>query len=262
MTALRTAVITGASRGIGLETGLHFLNKGWRVIGCARSAPSPQDQSRIDEMLQNNKAARHHHLVTDIANQHNQQGFITQVAELLGDDALHVLINNAAQSPKSDYKERLGCLNGDMDKWRDVFELNLFAPLSLARGFAPYLARASQAAKNQSDASIINITSIAGHRLHPFAGSAYATSKAALSALTREMAVEFAQIGVRVNAIAPGEIKTNMLSSEYEPLSSRIPLQRLGSAAEVARAIYQLCQSDFSYVTGDEIFLTGGQHLY
>jgi NAD(P)-dependent dehydrogenase (short-subunit alcohol dehydrogenase family) len=98
--------------------------------------------------------------------------------------------------------------------------------------------------------------------VHPFAGSAYSTSKAALSALTREMAVEFAQINVRVNAIAPGEIETAMLSPETEVLLPRIPLHRLGQPEDVASAIYYLCSPESTYVTGTEIFVTGGQHLY
>ena len=111
-------------------------------------------------------------------------------------------------------------------------------------------------------AAIVNITSIAGHAIHPFAGSAYSTSKAALSSLTREMAVEFAELGVRVNAVAPGEIATEMIGEEYEALIARIPLKRMGSADEVAGAVFQLCNNDFSYVTGTEVFVTGGQHVY
>ena len=76
------------------------------------------------------------------------------------------------------------------------------------------------------------------------------------------MAVEFAQLGVRVNAVAPGEIETEMIGPEYEPLITRIPLQRMGKTAEVAGTVFQLCNSDFSYVTGTEVFVTGGQHMY
>jgi NAD(P)-dependent dehydrogenase (short-subunit alcohol dehydrogenase family) len=83
-----------------------------------------------------------------------------------------------------------------------------------------------------------------------------------LSALTREMAVEFAQLGVRVNAVAPGEIETAMLSPETEVLIPRIPLHRLGKPEDVASTIFYLCSSDSAYVTGTEIFVTGGQHLY
>ena len=124
----------------------------------------------------------------------------------------------------------------------------------MARGLAPALHRGKGA--------IVNITSIAGHAIHPFAGSAYSTSKAALSALTREMAVEFAALGVRVNAVAPGEIETAMLGPEYESLIPRIPMHRMGAPDEVAAAVFQLCGPDFSYVTGTEIFVTGGQHLF
>jgi NAD(P)-dependent dehydrogenase (short-subunit alcohol dehydrogenase family) len=157
-------------------------------------------------------------------------------------------------SPKTPFKERLGVLNGDMREWREVFELNLFAPLALARGFAVPL--------RKGKGCIVNITSIAGHAIHPFAGSAYSTSKAALSALTRELAVEFAALGVRVNAVAPGEIETSMVGPEYETLIPRIPMHRMGTPEEVAGAVYQLTSPDFGYVTGTEVFVTGGQHLY
>jgi NAD(P)-dependent dehydrogenase (short-subunit alcohol dehydrogenase family) len=180
--------------------------------------------------------------------------FIVQAKDLLAGDGLDALVNNAAQSPKTSYRERLGCLNGDLEGWRAVFELNFFAALSLSRGFAGALHRAQ--------GCIVNITSIAGHATHPFAGSAYSTSKAALSALTREMAVEFAELGVRVNAVAPGEIETEMVGPEYESLIPRIPLNRMGTADEVASVVFRLCGEDFAYVTGTELFVTGGQHLF
>ncbi len=97
--------------------------------------------------------------------------------------------------------------------------------------------------------------------MHPFAGAAYATSKAALAALTREMAADFGPLGVRVNAIAPGEINTAILSPGTEKLVEGIPLGRLGEPAEVAKAIYYLCTDQSSYVTGAEIHINGGQHV-
>jgi NAD(P)-dependent dehydrogenase (short-subunit alcohol dehydrogenase family) len=75
------------------------------------------------------------------------------------------------------------------------------------------------------------------------------------------MAVEFAGLGVRVNAVAPGEIETEMVGADYEPLITRIPMQRMGTTEEVASVIFRLCEPDFGYVTGTEIFITGGQHL-
>jgi NAD(P)-dependent dehydrogenase (short-subunit alcohol dehydrogenase family) len=90
--------------------------------------------------------------------------------------------------------------------------------------------------------SVVNVTSIAGSRVHPFAGAAYATSKAALAALTREMAADFGPLGIRVNAIAPG-------------------MHRLGTPDEVAKIIYVLCTDTSSYVNGAEIHINGGQHV-
>jgi len=95
-----------------------------------------------------------------------------------------------------------------------------------------------------------------------FAGTAYATSKAALASLTREMAADFAPLGVRVNAIAPGEIKTEILSPETEELLvPTIPMRRLGTPEEVAKTIYFLCTEQSSYVNGAEIHINGGQHV-
>ena len=241
----KLVVLTGASRGIGHATVRRFSEEGWRIITCSRESV-PEACKRDPNWTE--------HITADLGDGSSLQAFVSQATALIGDGPLHALVNNAAVSPKTPFKERLGCLNGDIEGWRQVFELNLFAPLALARAFAVALRRGKGA--------VVNITSIAGHSRHPFAGSAYSTSKAALSALTREMAVEFAEIGVRVNAVAPGEIETAMIGEEYEALIPRIPMQRMGTPAEVAAAVFRLCTDDFGYVTGTEVFVTGGQHLY
>ena len=243
--ARKTVLLTGASRGIGHATVQRFSSAGWRVITTSRE-DVPAECKRDPNWT--------HHIPADLADPSAVERFIAEATEALGDGALEALVNNAGVSPKTPFRERLGVLNGDLDGWHEVFQLNFFTPLSLARGFAAQLARGKGA--------IVNVTSIAGHAVHPFAGSAYSTSKAALSALTREMAVEFGQLGVRVNAVAPGEIETQMLSPETDMLIPRIPLQRLGSPDDVAAAILYLASPDSAYVTGTEIFITGGQHLY
>ena len=238
-------LLTGASRGIGHATVKRFSEASWRIITCSRDAPPPECKRDPNWSC---------HITADLADVANLDAFIREVRVALGDDPLHALVNNAGVSPKAPFQERLGCLNGSLDDWQAVFQLNFFTPVALGRALAPALARGKGA--------IVNITSIAGHSVHPFAGSAYATSKAALSALTREMAVEFAQLGVRVNAVAPGEIETAMLSPNTDVLIPRIPLQRLGSPDDVAATILYLCGRDSVYVTGTEIFVTGGQHLF
>jgi len=239
------AVITGASRGIGEATAQHFMAKGWRIITCSREDIAERQEKYPLWMA---------HIPTDLSHRSSTEHFVERAKEVLQGQALQALVNNAAVSPKTAFKERLGCLNGDLNHWASVFELNFFAPLLLCRGLAAPLARAKGA--------VVNITSIAGHAIHPFAGSAYSTSKAGLSALTRELAVEFGQLGVRVNAVSPGEIETAMLTPEYEALVPRIPLQKLGEPQDVAATIYWLCAPESRYISGTEIFVTGGQHVY
>jgi NAD(P)-dependent dehydrogenase (short-subunit alcohol dehydrogenase family) len=245
VTKRKNLLLTGASRGIGHATVRRFSEAGWNIITVSRDGV-PEECRRDPNWS--------HHVTADLAAPSEVALVIRDTLALLGAGGLDALVNNAGMSPKTPFKERLGILNGDLTEWRRVFELNFFAPVALARGLATPLAKAKGA--------IVNVTSIAGHAVHPFAGSAYSTSKAALSALTREMAVEFAELGVRVNAVAPGEIATAMLSPETEVLLPRIPLHRLGTPEDVAATIFYLCAGDAGYVTGAEIFVTGGQHLY
>jgi NAD(P)-dependent dehydrogenase (short-subunit alcohol dehydrogenase family) len=245
MSERKTLMLTGASRGIGHATVQRFSDAGWRIITSSRE-DVPAECKRDPNWT--------HQIPADLSDPFAVDRFVAEVQQVLGDEPLDALVNNAGVSPKTPFRERLGILNGEIDAWHEVFQLNFFTPVTLARGLAPSLARGKGA--------IVNVTSIAGHAVHPFAGSAYSTSKAALSALTREMAVEFAQLGVRVNAVAPGEIETAMLSPDTEVLIPRIPLHRLGAPEDVASAIFYLCSGDSAYVTGTEIFVTGGQHLY
>ncbi|MEQ8666246.1 MAG: SDR family oxidoreductase [Rhodospirillales bacterium] len=241
----KNIVITGASRGIGHHAAKCFLDRGWQIITCSRD-DTPEACKRDPNWTC--------HIPTDLSDPESVQNFIDEVNEVLGDQPLHALVNNAGLSPKTPFRERLGCLNGDLDAWQEVFEINFYAALRLSRGFAKALHRGK--------GSVVNITSIAGHRIHPFAGSAYSISKAALSALTRELANEMAALDVRVNAIAPGEIETDMIQPEYEALIPRIPLDRMGSPNDVVGTIFYLCSDDAAYVTGTEIWVTGGQHLF
>jgi NAD(P)-dependent dehydrogenase (short-subunit alcohol dehydrogenase family) len=148
----------------------------------------------------------------------------------------------------------MGATNTDFNDWHRVFQVNFFAPIMLARGLLGEL----EAAKG----SIVNVTSIAGGRVHPFAGAAYATSKAALATLTREMASDFGSRGIRVNSISPGEIDTSILSPGTDKIvESQIPMRRLGTTEEVAKAIMFLCTEQSSYVNGAELHINGGQHV-
>ena len=244
-TPRRTMLLTGASRGIGHATVIRFSSAGWRVLTCSRH-PFPEQCPW--------GAGPEDHIQVDLSDVADTARAIGEVRERLEGGELHALVNNAAISPKGEGGTRLGSIETDTDTWSKVFRVNFLAPIMMAQGLIEEL----KAAKG----SIVNVTSIAGSRVHPFAGSAYATSKAALAALTREMAHDFGRIGVRVNAIAPGEIDTSILSPGTDKIvEQQIPLQRLGTPDEVAKIIYVLCTETSSYVNGAEIHINGGQHV-
>jgi NAD(P)-dependent dehydrogenase (short-subunit alcohol dehydrogenase family) len=240
----RTLLLTGASRGIGHATVKRFSSAGWRVITCSRH-PFPEQCPW--------EAGPEDHIQVDLADPEDTLSAIAEIKRRLEHGQLQALVNNAAISPKAPGSQRLDSIETTVDLWKQVFSVNFFAPIMLARGMLEEL----KAAKG----SVVNVTSIAGSRVHPFAGTAYATSKAALAALTREMASDFGRLGVRVNAIAPGEIDTAILSPGTEKIVAQIPLQRLGTPEEVAKIIYVLCTETSSYVNGAEIHINGGQHV-
>jgi NAD(P)-dependent dehydrogenase (short-subunit alcohol dehydrogenase family) len=233
----KTLVLTGASRGIGHATVKRFSRENWRVITCSRqpfadNCPWPSGPED--------------HIVVDLANPEDVGGAVAEIRHRLEAEGgrLDALVNNAAISPKLEGGARMNSIDTPMAVWRDVFQVNFFAPIMLGRGLFRELAAAK--------GSIVNVTSIAGGRVHPFAGTA---------SLTREMAADFGPHGIRVNAIAPGEIDTAILSPGTEKIVETIPLRRLGAPAEVADIIYFLCSGQASYVTGSEIHINGGQHV-
>ncbi len=240
----RIMLLTGASRGIGHATVKRFSSAGWRVITCSRHAFPEQCPWA---------AGPEDHIQVDLASPEDTLAAVDEIKSRLPNGELHALVNNAGISPKGTDGARLGTINTDRDTWMQVFQVNFFAPIMLARGLITELEKAK--------GSVVNVTSIAGSRVHPFAGAAYGTSKAALAALTREMAFDFGQRGVRVNAIAPGEIDTAILSPGTEEIVAQIPLRRLGTTDEVAKIIYVLCTETSSYLNGTEILINGGQHV-
>ena len=240
----RTMLLTGASRGIGHATVKRFSAAGWRVITCSRHGfpeNCPWEMGPED------------HIQVDLSDPANTEAAIVEIRSRLEGGKLDALVNNAGISPKGPGGSRLGTLDTPIAVWQQVFQVNFFAPVMLARGLLAEL----EAAKG----SVVNVTSIAGSRVHPFAGAAYATSKAALAALTREMAADFGPHGVRVNAISPGEIDTSILSPGTDKIVAQIPMRRLGTPEEVAKAIYFLCTDQSAYVHGAEIHINGGQHV-
>ena len=243
MTRQKTLVLTGASRGIGHATVKRFEAGGWRILTCSRHPFDPRCPWPGGEKA---------HVQIDLADPTKTIAALALIKDRL-DGKLDALVNNAGISPKGPGGSRLNSIETDLRTWGQVFHVNFFAPIVLARGLKDELVAAQ--------GSVVNVTSIAGSRVHPFAGAAYATSKAALAALTREMAHDFGPLGVRVNAIAPGEVETAILSPGTDKIVEQLPLRRLGQPKEVADVIWFLCSDQSSYISGAEIPINGAQHV-
>lgn len=235
-------ILTGGSRGIGHATSKKFWEEGWRVITCSRSEVAPQcpwEKNKTD------------HFQIDLEDLDDLRKKVKDLQALLKGKPVKALINNAAISPKNEKNNRLNFDETDVNLWQKVFNVNFFSPIILSKSLIPNLQLANGV--------IINVTSIASDMVHEFAGPAYATSKAALKSLTREMASDLSQYNIRVNAIAPGEIETSMITKNSQHLIKQIPMGRFGKPEEVASVIFSMCSESFSYVNGTEIQINGGQ---
>ena len=239
----KTLLLTGASRGIGHATVKRFSSEGWRVLTCSRKP--------FDERCPW-PGGEENHIQVDLSDPNSTINAIPIIKEKVN-GRLDALVNNAGISPKGANNERLNSVETDLKTWGHVFHVNFFSSVVLVNGLKDEL--------KEAKGSIVNVTSIAGSRVHPFAGAPYATSKAALAALTREMAYDLGPLGIRVNAIAPGEVETSILSPGTDKIVDALPLHRLGQPSEVASGIFFLCSGQSSYISGTESQVNGAQHV-
>jgi len=240
----RVLLLTGASRGIGHATVKTFSDAGWRVLTLSRHPFDPRCPW---------EGGAKNHVQLDLADIARVQAEMPRLRDIVG-DALDALINNAAVSPKRPDGGKIQALDMAHADWLHIFNVNFFACVALVQGLRPPLEAAQ--------GTVVNMTSIVGSRVHPFASAAYAASKAALWALTRELAADFGRAGVRVNAVSPGEIDTGILSPGTDTIVERdIPLHRLGKPKDVAALLLFLCSNSATYISGSEIHIDGGQRV-
>ncbi len=240
----KVLLLTGASRGIGHAAVKRFSDGGWRVLTISRHPFDPRCPW---------EGGARNHIQLDLSDVGRLHAAIPRIREV-AEGRLDALINNAAISPKSPTETKISSLEMPYADWLHIFNVNLFAAVALVQGLKDHLI--------ESRGSVVNITSIVSSRVHPFASAAYACSKAALGALTREMASELGASGVRVNAVSPGEIETSILSPGTDDFVERtVPMRRMGQPREVAELLFFLCSDNARYITGSEMFIDGGQHV-
>ena len=237
----KVALVTGAARGIGLATAKRFLNEGWRV-----ALLDIEDRQLMDAVTALGRPDDAMALCCDVSDAGAVNAAIDALAQRFG--RLDALINNAGIA---NFAPLLDTTDED---WNRILAVNLTGPFLCTKAAVPLM--------REHGGAIVNITSISAVRASTLR-SAYGTSKAGLAHLTKQLAVELASAGIRVNAVAPGPVETAMAKTVHTPeiradYHDAIPLNRYGLEAELAEAIFFLSCDRSSYITGQILAVDGG----
>lgn len=246
----KIAVVTGATGGIGFEVAKRLGKDGYTVV--LNGIEDDKGAERVKELGADGIEAEYYGF--DVTDEQAVDSNIKAIGEKYG--KIDVLVNNAGGlGGRSRFEEMT------TDFYRSVMALNLDSAFFASRAAIPFL-------KKSENASIINYTSIAGWNAGGPGAGIYGTSKAGVHALTRALAKDLAEYGIRVNAVSPGTIDTpfhaQIKSTKPEVFASwknNILLGRLGQPEEVASVVSFLASSDASFMTAETIQITGGQGL-
>ena len=236
--AQKTAIVTGAARGIGLATSKLFLGIGWSVAMVDRDAEELRTASaELDGVIA---------LSLDIASPENAQAMVADTMSAFG--RMDALVNNAGVADFSPIEDTT------FERWREVMATNLDGVFLCVQAAIPAL--------KVTQGAIVNIGSISGLRASTLR-VAYGTSKAAVIHLTQQQAAELGEFGVRVNCVAPGPVRTKLAAAVHtqdiiNAYHDAIPLNRYGTEDEIAHVIVFLCSPEASYVTGQVVAADGG----
>ncbi|MBA2635620.1 MAG: acetoacetyl-CoA reductase [Sphingomonas sp.] len=238
----RVAIVTGGTRGIGEAISIALQEKGMTV-----AANYAGNEERARGFSERTGIATFKWDVSDF--EACQQG-VRQVESELG--AVDVLVNNAGITRDTTMKRM------DHEKWQDVIDTNLGGCFNMAKAVW-------EGMTSRGYGRVVNIGSING-QAGQYGQVNYAAAKSGIHGFTKALAQEGARQGVTVNAIAPGYIDTDMVAAVppevLAKIVSRIPVNRLGSADEIARGVVFLCDENAGFVTGSTLSINGGQHMY
>ena len=237
----KIVLVTGASRGIGLEAAKHFSKEGYKVIGSSRG------DLNLGELIGDESAIS---VQLDLISKESIQNLF---ADLKSEDLLpSVLVNNAGIT-----KDQLFLRMKDED-WDDVIETNLNGLFRVTKAFIKPMV------KNKFG-RVINISSVSG--LMGNSGQVnYSSSKSAMVGFSRSLAKELGSRNITSNVVAPGFIETDMTTflndDEKAEVSKNIPMKRFGTVKDVARCIVFLASDEANYITGQTISVDGGLFMY
>ena len=237
----KVVLVTGASRGIGLEAAKHFSKEGYKVIGTSRG------DFNLGELIGDDSAIS---VQLDLM---SKQSIKNLFADLKSQDLLpSVLVNNAGIT-----KDQLFMRMKDED-WDDVIETNLNGLFRVTKAFIKPMVR-------NKFGRVINISSVAG--LMGNSGQVnYSSSKSAMVGFSRSLAKELGSRNITSNVVAPGFIETDMTTflndDEKAEVSKNIPMKRFGTVEDVARCIMFLASDEANYITGQTISVDGGLFMY
>lgn len=239
----KVALVTGGSRGIGFQIAKIFSENGAEVIVSSKNSESLKTAAN---QLKNTMA-----FSADIRNEREVQNVVKKTIEKFG--KLNILINNAGVLPKIKQLHEISDL-----EWNEVLDINLAGQFRFTKFAIPYL--------QKTCGTIVNISSDAGLKAYEgFNADAYSASKAALIALTKCWALEYAKDKIRVNCVCPGVVETDMTKPFLKTEKDRDfadndhPLGRIGTPEDVAKSVLFLASDQSAWTTGAILAVDGGQ---